>query len=150
MDKIFILKIIISFFISGLCITISTLLAEKFGSKIGGLITNMPSNILISFLFIALTQNIEYVKDASVTVPIGMTIDTIFLLIFVIFLNYSLILSIVFSIFSWFILAVFFNIFKLNNIYLNRYYFIFFCRKNIKNTISNKEIKELFYNAIIY
>jgi len=119
MDHIFIIKAVTSFFIAGIWITSVTLLAEKFGSKIGGLITNLPSNILISFLFIALTKNVNYVKDATVTVPIGMSIDALFLLIFIILLRYKLTLAVIISLSAWFLLAIVSISIPVNNIVTN-------------------------------
>lgn len=78
LDIYIIYKIIISFFVAGIWISAATLLAEKFGSKIGGLIANLPSNILISLLFIAIVNNTDYVINTVPSVPIGMAIDTIF------------------------------------------------------------------------
>jgi hypothetical protein len=36
MDKVFILRVLLSFFIAGGWIALSSVLAEKFGSKVGG------------------------------------------------------------------------------------------------------------------
>ena len=52
----FLLNIILAFFIAGSFIALLTLLAERFGSTIGGLIANLPSNILITMIFISLTR----------------------------------------------------------------------------------------------
>ena len=49
-DHFFVIKVLISFVVAGIWIAGATLLAERFGSKIGGLITNLPSNILISLI----------------------------------------------------------------------------------------------------
>jgi len=106
MDSLFISRVLLSFFIAGGWIALATLLAERLGSKLGGLITNLPSNILISLIFIALTQGTPFVKEAVPGIPIGMLIDTLFLLTFIILLKYSLWISIVGSLFSWFIMAV--------------------------------------------
>lgn len=106
MDLLFINRVLLSFFIAGGWIAVATLLAERLGSKLGGLITNLPSNILISLIFIALTQGTHFVKEAVPGIPIGMLIDTLFLLTFILLLKYSLWLSTVGSLLSWFILAV--------------------------------------------
>ncbi len=47
MDNIFILKLVLSFIVGSLWITMGTVLAEKYGTKIGGLIAGLPSTILI-------------------------------------------------------------------------------------------------------
>jgi hypothetical protein len=106
MDTPFLGRVLFSFFIAGSWIAFATLLAERLGSKLGGLITNLPSNILISLIFIALTQGTLFVKQAVPGIPVGMLIDTLFLLVFIILLKYSLLLSIIGSLFTWFTLAI--------------------------------------------
>ena len=119
MDKILILKIILSFFIAGIWITSATLLAEKFGSKIGGLIANLPSNILISLLFVAMVNGSPYVIKAIPAIPIGMTINTFFLFIFAVTLQYGLTTATIISLSSWFVLALLSAFFSFNNLLIN-------------------------------
>jgi len=106
MDTLFLTRVLLSFLIAGSWIAIATLLTERMGSKLGGLITNLPSNILISLIFIAITQGVDFVKQAVPGIPIGMLIDTFFLLIFILLLKYSLFLSIAGSLLTWFLLAI--------------------------------------------
>jgi hypothetical protein len=49
MDNIFLLKLALSFIVGSLWITMGTVLAERYGTKIGGLVAGLPSTILISF-----------------------------------------------------------------------------------------------------
>ncbi|MCX8012702.1 MAG: hypothetical protein N3A02_00230 [Rectinema sp.] len=69
--------------IAGSWIAGVTLLGERLGSKKAGLITNLPSNILVSLLFMALTAGPEYAAASTRGVPIGMAIDTVFVLVFI-------------------------------------------------------------------
>jgi hypothetical protein len=105
MDTAFLYHVILSFVIAGGWIAVATVLAEKLGSNIGGLIANLPSNILIGLLFIALTQNIEFVKQAVPGIPVGMLIDTLFLAIFIAVLKYGLPAAVSASLLFWFLLA---------------------------------------------
>jgi len=74
-----ILHIALSFLIAGSWISLATMAGERLGSRVGGLVTNLPSNILISLLFMALTKGKSYAAQASGSVPVGMVVDTIFL-----------------------------------------------------------------------
>lgn len=94
-------RIVLSFFIAGIWITGSTLLGERLGSQKAGLITNLPSNILISLLFMAITKGSDYAASATAGIPIGMTIDTVFLLVFIILLPRGLWRALVFSLLAW-------------------------------------------------
>lgn len=105
MDTAFVYHVILSFVIAGGWIAVATLLAEKLGSSIGGLIANLPSNILIGLLFIALTQNIEFVKQAVPGIPVGMLIDTLFLAVFIVGLKYGVLIAVSASLLIWFLLA---------------------------------------------
>ncbi len=107
MDQLFLIKVFLSFLLAGTWISLATVFAEKFGSKIGGLIANLPSNILISYLFIALTSTPEFVAEVSVSLPIGMAIDSVFLFVMVLTLRYGLVKSVIFSLASWFVIAYF-------------------------------------------
>jgi len=113
MEKTVIVKIILSFIIAGTWISLATLYAEKLGSKLGGLISNLPSNILISMVFIALIHGEEHIPLVVPGVPYGMLIDTFFLLLFVWLLKYSAFWATVLSLGFWFLCALGFNALQL-------------------------------------
>ena len=119
MDTIFIIRVIISFFVAGIWIGGATLLAERLGSKIGGLLTNLPSNILISFIFIAIVNDIDFVIGAVPAVPIGMGLNTLFLFIFIITLRYGLAASTIASLLGWLIFAVVASMLSFANLWIN-------------------------------
>ncbi|MDA8426265.1 MAG: hypothetical protein M0Z80_09000 [Treponema sp.] len=83
------LHIALSFIIAGTWISFATMAGERLGSRIGGLFTNLPSNILISLLFMALTRGRLYAAQASGSVPVGMVVDTIFLFTLIAFLPFG-------------------------------------------------------------
>ncbi len=124
MDNIFIIKIITSFFVAGLWIAFATLIAERVGSKIGGLITNLPSNILVSMIFIALAQDLSFVIQTIPVIPIGMTIDTIFLFVLIILLKRGLIFSTSLSLILWFVLAAIASVLDFSNLVFNIIFYI--------------------------
>jgi len=84
MQDAFLFKIVLSFLTAGIWITAMTILAERFGSKIGGIIGNMPSNILISLLFMGWTQSPEFAAEATTSVPLGMAFDAFFLFAYIV------------------------------------------------------------------
>ena len=119
MNELFIYRVLLSFFLAGGWIGAATQIAEKLGSRVGGLIANLPSNILISLLFIALTQDIIFVRQAIPGIPVGMLIDTIFLAVFIVSLRYGLGISILASLISWFLLAYLANYLEFKNLIVN-------------------------------
>lgn len=83
MDNIFVLKLILSFIVGSLWITMVTILAEKYGTRIGGLMAGLPSTIPISLFFIAWTQSERVAVDATTIVPIIGGINCIFIVAYI-------------------------------------------------------------------
>ena len=119
MDTLFIIRVIISFFIAGIWIGGATLLAERFGSKIGVLITNLPSNLLISLIFIALVNDINFVIGVVPAVALGMALNTLFLFIFIISLRFGLTAATILSLFGWTICAVLASYLNFSDLWVN-------------------------------
>ena len=119
MDNLLIFRVVLSFVIAGVWIAGATLLAEKFGSRIGGLITNLPSNILISLLFIAMVNDVTFVVHAIPGIPIGMAINTIFLVVFILLVDRGLLFAVFISLLIWFIIALLATILKLDSLIYN-------------------------------
>jgi len=97
--------VLTSFFLAGLWIAGATLLAERLGSRLGGLIANLPSNIVISYIFIAQASGIPYAANATAAVPVGMLIDTVFLAVLVLTLKRGVVSAVLLALASWFLLA---------------------------------------------
>ncbi len=115
----FYLQVLLSFVLAGSLIAILTLLAERFGSKIGGLIINLPSNILITLIFISLTQGIGFVKEMTPAIPVGMMIDSIFLVVFILLLRYNLFAGILGSLGTWLVLAALADSVHMETLWIN-------------------------------
>ncbi|HET6403188.1 MAG TPA: hypothetical protein VFH78_00960 [Candidatus Thermoplasmatota archaeon] len=92
--------------VAGLWISAATLLAERLGTRAGGLVGNLPSNILVALVFVALTQGVGFVARATLAVPIGMSIDALFLVAFVLLLPRGLPLAVAGSLALWLALAL--------------------------------------------
>jgi hypothetical protein len=118
-DHFLVIKVLISFVVAGIWIAGATLLAERFGSKIGGLITNLPSNILISLLFIALVNDISFVANVIPGIPLGMTINTIFLVAFIILLERGVKIALFISLLIWVVAAIIAVSLPLYNLIIN-------------------------------
>jgi len=102
MDYTFWYKLLLSFLVGGGWVTLTTIMAEKFGSKIGGLLGGLPSTIVVSLLFIGLTQNAEVASQATTIVPLAHGFNTFFILVFVLSIPKGLKLAVPLSLLSWF------------------------------------------------
>ena len=116
MNNILIFKIVLSFVFAGTTITCFTLLAERFGSKAGGMISMLPSTMLIGTLFFAWTQGKEFAAQTMISVPVGIIIDIIFLMIYIISMKRGIVISSVISISLWIVFALLFKNISTDNI----------------------------------
>ncbi|MFH1781578.1 MAG: DUF3147 family protein [Patescibacteria group bacterium] len=125
MDTIFILKLILAFIVGGVWVIITTILAEKYGSKIGGWIGGLPSTSLLSLFFIGLTQSPQIAAEATTVMPAANGGIAIFALIFVFFIKTKkLFFSLAGAILAWFIVSGLVIYFNLNNFLLSIFIFL--------------------------
>ncbi|NQT97128.1 MAG: DUF3147 family protein, partial [Candidatus Marinimicrobia bacterium] len=82
MDTLFWYKLLQSFLAGSIWVTATTLIAEKFGSKIGGFVGGLPSTIIIALLFIGLTQSPQDAIRATTVVPLMMGFNGIFMVLY--------------------------------------------------------------------
>jgi hypothetical protein len=101
----FYLKLMLGFVIGGAWITLSTIAAEKFGSKIGGLIGGLPSTIVVSFFFIAWTQGPAQVYDSTTFMPFAFAINIAYLIVYAVLSRRGLAAGVVGALAAWFILT---------------------------------------------
>jgi len=90
MDASFWLKLILSFAIGSLWVILTTLSAERFGSKVGGLIGGLPSTVVIALLFIGLTQSPQVAAEATTVMPIAQGLNGLFVLAFMLAIPHGL------------------------------------------------------------
>lgn len=105
MDTIFFLKLAMSFAIGGVWVILATISADRFGSKIGGLISGLPSTVMFGLFFLAWTQNPSVAVQATTIIPIVGGINCLFLVCYVFFVRKNLVKAIVTSLFLWSILS---------------------------------------------
>lgn len=106
MDQLFIIKLLISFLLGGFWVIFATIAADRFGSKVGGMIGGMPSTVLFALLFIALTQDANVAAQSTTIVPIVEGVDYLFILTYLLLVKKGFWLSltsafVVFFIFSF-------------------------------------------------
>ncbi len=110
------IEAVLAFMIAGLWVSGTTYLAEKIGSRRGGLITKLPSNIVISFLFIALSKGIPFTAEAARAVPIGMAVTTLFIIVFIVVLPAGLAAAVTSSLAVWVVFSIVASMFPINHL----------------------------------
>ncbi|MDR4989387.1 MAG: DUF3147 family protein [Bacteroidales bacterium] len=112
MSQLFIQQLMLSVVVAGVWITLATVLSEKLGSRLGGMIGNLPSTIFTSLLFIGITQSPDFAAEATVSVPLGMFLSTMFLFLFISLVHKGILFAVVVGLSAWVLLALVFSFFQ--------------------------------------
>ena len=101
MDASFWIKLSLSFLVGSLWVTLTTLAAERYGSKVGGLIGGLPSTVVIALFFIGLTQSPQIAAQATTVMPIAQGLNGIFVITFIYFISRGLGTGLLFAFLVW-------------------------------------------------
>ena len=115
MDYVFLLKLILSFVVGGTWITIATILAEKFGTKIGGAIAGIPSTMVVALLFIGLTRSPIVASQSTTIIPIVIGIDSLFVVVYILLCRFNFYFAVLCSLMLWFISSFILILIKFDN-----------------------------------
>lgn len=110
---------IIPFILSALVVIVIMYIAEKYGSKTGGILGTLPSTIVVAFLFIAYNEGNSFASEAASVVPAELGINVLFLFVFAILVHRSTALAFVVTFLIWSILSSLLIIFHMNNIFVS-------------------------------
>ena len=118
-DPLF-LKLFLSFIIGGVWVILVTISADKLGSKIGGLISGLPSTLLFGLFFIGWTQSAQAASEATTIVPLINGISALYLCSFIYFIrrnNIWITLSV--SLIIWLLLSFIANTLKPSSVLIS-------------------------------
>jgi len=115
----FLYQIILPFILSAIILIIIMFIAEKYGTKLGGIIGTLPSTIVIALLFLAINKNIYFASKAAEVIPAELGINIIFLVIFAYIIHKSLIHAFIISLSIWIFFSSLIIIINLNNIFIS-------------------------------
>lgn len=107
MNDIFIFKLVLSFLIGGAWVTVATHLADRYGTKIGGIITGLPSTALIALFFIGWTQSPVIAVDATTIIPAIGAVNALFLVVYISLVRTNFFLALGSSFLVWSGLSLF-------------------------------------------
>ncbi len=105
MEKIFVFKLVLSYFVGGLWVTLATVVADKLGPKVGGLISGLPSTVALGLFFLAWTQNPGTAVRATTVIPLVAGINSTFLATYVFLARRGIGRAILASLGLWFVLT---------------------------------------------
>jgi hypothetical protein len=95
------IRLALSFVVGSIWVTLTTLAAERFGSKVGGLLGGLPSTVVIALLFIGLTQSPQVAAQATTVMPFAQGLNGIFVITFMLFIPRGLRTSLPFTLLVW-------------------------------------------------
>jgi uncharacterized membrane protein (GlpM family) len=98
--------VLITFGLGALVVSGATILGERLGTRIGGLIGTLPHLIIIALYFIGETQTPQVASVATVTVPVTMGINALFLFVFYSVARWNRYLASVISLGIWGLMAL--------------------------------------------
>lgn len=119
MDASFWLKLGLSFIVGSLWVTLTTWSAEKFGSKVGGLIGGLPSTVVIALLFIGVTQSPQVAAQATTVMPFAQGLNGLFVLTFMVLVQYGLWAGILGSVIVWMLQSTALYLLDIHNFWIS-------------------------------
>jgi len=82
MTDLLVLHLVLAFIVGGAWVSSATLVAERYGSALGGLVGGLPAISIVSFLFIGLNQSTETASQATVVFPLALSFTMSFLIVY--------------------------------------------------------------------
>ena len=142
------LQAILPFILSAVVVILITIIAEKYGTKTGGILGMIPSTIVVGYIFIALNKGPVFASDAISVVPAAVGVNIVFSFILVLLLARSIYYAFAVSFVFWAIFSFILWYINLDNIYISVSIFLisliitfFILEKVIKiNSIGKKDV----------
>ena len=110
---------IFPFITSAIFVIIITVIAEKFGTKTGGILGTLPTTIIIAYIFIALNKGVEFASDSIAVVPAEIGINIVFIFIVVIIIKRSIFFAFAGAFIFWIIASFLLWYTNLENVYIS-------------------------------
>lgn len=109
------LNVLIAFLVGGFWITLASTAADKFGSRVGGFISGLPSTAVITFLFVGITQSTEAAAQATTVLPLAYGFTALFLLTFLVLSQRGFYLGLCSALIVWVLLSLSTVLYNFNN-----------------------------------
>jgi uncharacterized membrane protein (GlpM family) len=103
LDTLLLIRLVLAFAVGGIWVSAITIIAEKKGPIIGGVLGGFPSTGAFSFLFIAINQSTEAAVNATIVFPLAFSITNAFLLSYAYFAKKGFTRGLTISFLTWFI-----------------------------------------------
>lgn len=112
-------QVIIPFVLSAAIIILITIIAERYGTKTGGILGTLPSTIIVAFIFISLNKGVYFASQSAAIVPAEMGVNLLFLFIFALLSYHSIYVAITASLTVWVLFTSLLFVLNLENIFVS-------------------------------
>ncbi len=119
LTAVFWFKLLQSFLAGSIWVTVTTLIAERYGSRVGGFIGGLPSTIILALFFIGITQSASAAVAATTVVPLMMGFNGIFMVVYLMNLKHGFGPGLGSALAVWVILAGFLVMVNVNSFILS-------------------------------
>lgn len=119
MISLSIFKFFLTFIVGSLWVIFVTFLAERYGTKIGGVIAGLPSTSLLTFFFIGLLQNTDLASQATTIVPFMMGAISLLVVTYIYLARYNFFLGLGAGVLVWLFLSFIAVFFQINNLLIS-------------------------------
>ena len=113
------LQAIIPFILSAAVVILITIIAEKYGTKTGGIIGTIPSTVVVAYIFIALNKGTVFASDSISVVPAEIGVNIVFSFILISILKRSIYSAFAASFIFWAIFSYILWYINFENIYIS-------------------------------
>ncbi|NIA11202.1 MAG: DUF3147 family protein [Nitrospiraceae bacterium] len=119
-------QLVLPFFLSAIVVIIITVIAERYGTKTGGILGTLPSTMVVALILIALNNGIDTASRAVTVIPAEMGINILFLFVFVMLSRHTMYVAVPASLALWTALTTILFFMNIKNIFLSLAIYIFF------------------------
>lgn len=112
---LFWLHLILAFIVGSIWVTLTTVAAERFGSKAGGFIGGLPSTAVVSFFFIGLSQTPTVASQSTTVFPLAYGFTGLFLVFYAMLVRKGFLVALLGSLLTWFTLSALIVILDVKN-----------------------------------
>lgn len=112
-------KLLITFFVGGLWVTLTTFATELLGPKLGGWIGGLPSTVVVTLFFAGWTGTAQVASNVTTTIPFVIGINSLFLLAYAILSSRGFGIGLAGSLLVWFSLSSLPVLLNLNDLALS-------------------------------
>lgn len=116
---LFIGRVLLSFVVGGTYAATLIWISEKYGTKVGGILTGIPTTVLIGLAFISITAGNEAAHKAALIIPAMVGVSLILVYSFTRLLQLGTKLALLIAIAIWLTFAIIFVNLKLTHLLVN-------------------------------